>query len=96
MKTLSEIEPRTPLSQTTTPGDATAAYIITQPGSYYLTAETTGASGKHGICIATSNVRSDLNGYRLVGPTGSLSGIALPVSGQRNITITNGILSGWD
>ena len=94
-KTLSEVEPRTPLSQATTPGDATNLFIITQPGSYYLTSETIGPSAKNGIRITTSNVTIDLNGFRLVGSAGSLNGIVLPVSGQRNITVKNGFVAAW-
>ena len=42
MKTLDQVEPRTPVSAATTPGDATALYVISQPGSYYLTGNITG------------------------------------------------------
>jgi len=50
-KTLTEVEPRIPISSTTTPGDATSLYRISQPGSYYLTGNITGQAGKHGIYI---------------------------------------------
>ena len=96
MKTLDQIEPRTALSATNTPGDAQNLYVITQPGSYYLTAETICPSGKNAIRITTSNVTIHFNGYRLVGSTGSLSGIVLPVAAQRNITIRNGIVADFD
>jgi parallel beta-helix repeat protein len=95
MKTLSEVEPRIAINPTNTPGDASNLFIITQPGSYYLTSETIGASGKNGIRIATSHVTIDLNGYRLAGSAGSLNGIVLPVNGQQNITIRNGFISSW-
>ena len=36
-KTLSEVEPRTALNAANTPGDASNLFIISQPGSYYLT-----------------------------------------------------------
>lgn len=41
-KTLSEVEPRTAVNATNTPGDTTAVYIISQPGSYMLTGNVTG------------------------------------------------------
>jgi hypothetical protein len=36
-KTLSEVEPRTAVNATNTPGDAGCVYRISQHGSYYLT-----------------------------------------------------------
>src|SRR2546423_12808745 len=35
-KTLGEVEPRTPVNATNTPGDGISLFKITQPGSYYL------------------------------------------------------------
>jgi hypothetical protein len=37
MKTLHQVEPRTPVDAVHTPGNFLAQFIITQPGSYYLT-----------------------------------------------------------
>ena len=37
MKTLDQVEPRTPVNVTTVPGDASYHHITTTPGSYYLT-----------------------------------------------------------
>ena len=95
MKTLSEVEPRIAINATNTPGDASNLFIINQPGSYYLTSETIVASGRNGLRLLSSNITIDLNGFRLVGSTGSLSGIVLPVSGQRNVTIKNGVVSSF-
>ena len=50
-KTLTEVEPRTPINSTTTPGDANSTFKITQPGSYYLVGNLVGSSGRHGIEI---------------------------------------------
>ena len=36
-KTLTEVEPRIAINATNTPGDADSIYIISQPGSYYMT-----------------------------------------------------------
>src|SRR4051794_19207170 len=56
MKSLDQIEARTIVNATNTPGDATNTFIISTPGSYYLTGNIMGASGKHGISILANNV----------------------------------------
>jgi hypothetical protein len=83
MKTLAQIEPRTPISA--------LPFAITQRGSYYLTTNLTGvASG--GITISASGVTLDLMGFELVGGTGS----GILVSGSRNnITVRNGTVRNW-
>src|SRR5262245_50594054 len=75
MKTLTEVEPRTPISLTTTPGDGDSLYKITQPGSYYLTGNVQGVAGKMGIEVVSSHVKIDLGGFQLLGVPGSLAGI---------------------
>lgn len=94
-KTLQQVEPRTPLTQETTPGDSGSVFKITQPGSYYLQASIlSGVGGKIGIEIATSNVTVDLNGFTIDGSTligfpSSLDGIR--TNGALNaVTIKNG------
>src|SRR3954470_4200181 len=77
MKTLDQVEPRTPIDATHTPGDADSLFKITQPGSYYLTANVTGVPAKHGVEIAASGVTLDLNGFDLVGVPGSLDGVSV-------------------
>src|SRR5678809_1013800 len=74
MKTLDQLQPRIPVNATTTPGDATSVFKITQPGSYYLTGNIAGVAGKHGIYVTTGNVTLDLMGFDLVGVAGSLDG----------------------
>jgi hypothetical protein len=93
-KTLTEVEPRIPISSTTTPGDTTSLYRITQPGSYYLTGNITGEVGKHGISIAAENVTLDLNGFTLLGQNGTLSGIYMSAF-RYNVVIRNGHIRGW-
>lgn len=91
-KTLVEVEPRTIVNATNTPGDAAAVYILTQPGSYYLTGNITAPSGKAAIRIEASNVTLDLNGFEILGAG---SGIATPFLGtQTGITVRNGTLRG--
>src|SRR5262245_16845588 len=93
-KTLTEVEPRTAISPANTPGDADSVYRIAQPGSYYLTGNITGVTGKAGIEIAANNVTLDLGGFTLSGVSGALSGVTAP-SIQTNITIRGGIIAGW-
>src|SRR3989304_4869431 len=54
---------RTPIGANTTPGDADSLFMITQPGSYYLTGNIIGVSGKFGIEINASGVTLDLMGF---------------------------------
>lgn len=91
-KTLQQVEPRTDVQKLS--GDASNLFIINQPGSYYLTANVAGVSGKNGITIASSNVTLDLNGFTLQGVPGSLAGVR--VNGTyNNITVRNGTVSAW-
>src|SRR5215813_2047720 len=62
MKPLSQVEPRTPVTATTTPGDFNSVYQINQSGSYYLTGNVAGVTGKIGVKILVGNVTLDLNG----------------------------------
>lgn len=96
-KTLTEVEPRKVLNQTNAPGDADSIFRITQPGSYYLEANITGATGKHGIEIAASGVTIDLNGFDLVGiaSVSSQDGIRTATIGFESITIRNGSIRNW-
>jgi hypothetical protein len=87
MKTLAQIEPRTPIS-------GPLPLTISSAGSYYLTTNLTGAIGTNGITIVANNVTLDLNGFTLQGVLASWTG--LYVSGTRtNITVRNGTISGW-
>ncbi|HHY86596.1 MAG TPA: hypothetical protein GYA07_13840 [Verrucomicrobia bacterium] len=94
MKTLAQIEPRTPVDATHTPGDADSIFRITQPGSYYLTTNLNGAAGRHGIEIAADNVSLDLMGFALRGVGGDHTGILLDGE-YTNVVVRNGSVSGW-
>ncbi|MCB9846645.1 MAG: hypothetical protein H6811_11755 [Phycisphaeraceae bacterium] len=94
-KTLTEIEPRTPLQSL--PGSTQAIHVISQPGSYYLTGPVVGQSGKHGIQITADDVTLDLNGFTLQGVSGSLDGVStgnlvVPIN---NLAIRNGVVRNW-
>jgi parallel beta-helix repeat protein len=97
MLTLSQIEPRTPIATNTTPGDANDVYIITQPGSYYLTTNLVSGGNLNGIEILANNVTLDLNGFALqsvVTPDSYNDGIYIS-SSQTNILVRNGAINGW-
>lgn len=91
MKTLQEIEPRTPISADTTPGDADAKFRITQPGSYYLTEDLVVVNDKHAIEILSHNVTIDLNGFTIQGANQPTRAAITPgIIQLRNITVKNG------
>src|SRR6185295_4530377 len=90
-----QVEPRTPVDATHTPGDADSLFKITQPGAYYLTANVTGVNAKYGVEIAASGVTLDLNGFDLVGVPGSLDGVAVTPLNLVNINIRNGSVRSW-
>ncbi|MBN8643730.1 MAG: right-handed parallel beta-helix repeat-containing protein [Planctomycetes bacterium] len=86
-------EPRTALSLANTPGDTDSVFRITQPGSYYLTANLASiAAGKSGIEIANSDVTIDLNGFQVQGFLNTnLHGVVIEAGIQRrNIVVKNG------
>ncbi|MDQ2867099.1 MAG: hypothetical protein M3R59_01605 [Verrucomicrobiota bacterium] len=86
MKSLDQIEARTPISS--------APITISVSGSYYLTANL-GVTGGDAVTISADNVTIDLGGFSIsstaAAPAGS--GILL-TSGRRNITIQNGFING--
>lgn len=93
-KTLTQVEPRTPIGPGTTPGDADSTFRISQPGSYYLTANLTGESGKRGIEIAASGVTIDLCGFAMTGVTGALAAID-DVGAFTSVVVRNGTIAFW-
>lgn len=94
MKSLVDVEPRTAITQDNTPGDGTAIFVITQPGSYYLTSNLTGVAGPHGIRVTASDVEIDLNGFTMDGVAGSSSGIFVG-STLNQIRIHSGAIKNW-
>src|SRR5688572_10438880 len=86
MKTLAQIEPRTPIPS--------LPFTINQSGSYYVTTNLTGLSGQSGIIVQARNVTIDLNGFELVGVAGASSGIfAAPL--LTNLVVRNGTVRNW-
>jgi parallel beta-helix repeat protein len=94
MKSLDQVEARTPVDAIHTPGGASDEFIISQPGSYYLTTNIVGVSSKRGINISNNNVTLDLNGFALLGNPSSLDAIFVN-NIFTNITIRNGRINGW-
>lgn len=90
MKTLQQIEPRTPITN--------LPYTITQPGSYYLAGNLT--STGHGVWVQTNNVTLDLMGFSIEGPgLQSVYGVYILNTNSpvlRNVIVKNGILSRFD
>lgn len=89
------IEPRTPITNATTPGDADSLFKITSPGSYYLVDNIHGVDGKIGIEITSSAVTVDLMGFDLWGGPGTREGILAFADGLSNISINNGSIRNW-
>ncbi len=86
MKTLAQIEPRTPISS--------LPFTIQAPGSYYVTTNLTGVAGSHGILVEANDVTLDLGGFTLSGVPGSLNGIHVAAA-RENLVVRHGTLSGW-
>jgi hypothetical protein len=85
MKTLDQVEPRTPITS--------LPITITNSGSYYLSGNLTGQSGTNGITIACSQVTLDLGGFTLAGVPGAMVGVNIP--NGTNIVVMNGTIRGW-
>ena len=94
-KTLTEVEPRTAINATNTPGDADSVFRISQSGSYYLTGNVTVTAGKRGIEIGAPLVSIDLNGFMITGVIGlGLEGISTAGGSLSNIVVTGGVVNG--
>ena len=95
MKTLDQLEPR--IDVATLPGDAGNRFIISQPGSYYLSGNVTvSTTGVNGIAIRAGNVSLDLNGFAVVSTaTDTGYGITTLGSTVANLAAHNGSVTGW-
>jgi len=81
MKTLDQVEPRTPISA--------LPYTITSSGSYYLVSDLN--SSTDGIIVNADYVTIDLMGYSIIGSgSGSYSGVTM--SGRKSVEIRNGVI----
>lgn len=87
MKTLAQVEPRTPISA--------LPFTISAPGSYYLT--TNLVATFNGITISTNDVTVDLMGFSI---TGGRNGFGVTVDGKpdapcRNVVVRNGTIKNF-
>ncbi len=87
MKTLAQVEPRTPID--------TLPVTISTPGSYYLTGNLVGAAPLNGITVTAPDVTIDLAGFTLQGVAGSGHGIVVSSSAAHRLTMKNGVVRGW-
>ncbi len=87
MMTLSQIEPRTPISS--------LPFTISTPGSYYVTANLATTLNQNGIIIAADNVTIDLNGFTLSGGGGSSGEGIWAATARQNVTVRNGTVRNW-
>ena len=86
MKSLDQIEARTPISS--------LPFTISARGSYYLTQRLSVSSG-NAITINASGVTLDLNGFTITSTAASATGTAILINGAfQNITILNGFIQG--
>lgn len=85
-------EPRVPV--TSLPGSAGAVHVISQPGSYYLTGDIQGVSGKNGMEITASDVTIDMRGHSLVGTPGAGMGVEI-AGGLFRPCLRNGQILRW-
>ncbi len=86
MKTLSQVEPRIPITN--------VPVTISVAGSYYLTGNLHCLdSGVNGINITAENVTLDLSGFSLIGP-GAASGHGIRAGA--NTHIRNGLIYNWN
>jgi hypothetical protein len=92
MKTLDQVEPRTPVSAATTPGDDKSEFIIANAGSYYLTGDiqTTKQTAIH---LAAGGITLDLNGFSII-KTGLQTGTGVLIASGK-VTVRNGTIRGW-
>ena len=83
MKSLDQLEPRTPISS--------VPYTITQSGSYYLTTNLTANPAEYGIAVLADDVTIDLNGFTLTGSgIDSDHGIYQGSAALRNLRVFGG------
>jgi hypothetical protein len=86
MKTLAQLEPRTPISS--------VPFTINVPGSYYLTTNVSVSSGA-ALTIAANNVALDLKGFTISStenPPSTSVGVLL--GSVTNVAVMNGSISG--
>jgi hypothetical protein len=88
MKTLAQIEPRTPITN--------VPYTILAPGSYYLTTNLVCLlAGSNGITVAANEVTLDLMGFTLRGPGVTSGDGVYQAPANHSLRLFNGRAVGW-
>ena len=74
-----------------------AQSVISKPGSYVLNKNITNTSknGQDSVAVTAPNVTIDLQGF-VISATGSNTGVGINATGQSNVVIRNGIITGFD
>jgi hypothetical protein len=88
-------EPRTAVQSLS--GTPTCLHLIDQPGSYYLTGNLGGASGKSTIEIVAPDVTLDLSGFTINADAAVLPSFAIrfaPSNADTSLRVINGTISG--
>ncbi len=94
MKTLHQVEPRIDL--TSVSGSSDYEHILSEPGSYYLTANLE-VTRQHGILISAPNVSLDLSGFQIsFAGESAAQNWGINVTGEgRGVHIHNGSITGF-
>lgn len=93
MKKLDEVEARIIVNATNCPPGPSNAFVISQPGSYYLVGNITVTTG-NAIKITGSNVTLDLNGFSISSTSVPASGAGVSIdigTGQNVVVLNNGL-----
>ena len=85
---------RIPISAAHTPGDADNEFIITQPGSYYLTGNLI-VTKTNGISITAAGATLDLNGFQISRGSGTGGDGILVTPAAHRTTLKNGTVIGF-
>lgn len=98
MKTLTQVEPRTPVLSGSAgiELDQNGGYLITASGSYYLDGNIVVASG-NALTIVAPDVTLDLNGFTILSTAGdnTVRGAGIEIAGGvTNVTIRHGHIRG--
>ena len=93
MKTLDQIEPRVPIDAAHLSGDDNAHFVITQPGSYYLTGNLE-VTRPQGVRVVAAGVTIDLSGFQIRSGGASGEGISVAPTAHR-CSIRNGSIVGF-
>ncbi len=86
MKSLDQLESRVAITN--------LPFVITESGSYYLTASLTGGAGANGITVEADDVTIDLNGFTLKGTASTHHGIYQDAA-YNGLTVRNGKVQRW-